>query len=388
MPDLFPIQKLHRAGVVVWDLHAAVRNYTEIYGIEDWSVFHFTPDRLKDSRFLGADVSHQFSIAVGETPGSAIRFELVQPGMGGSTFKHFLYTKGEGVHHLLLNAGDDANLGRVRDIMNGQGVREIQSGNIDGVYKYATFDTRERLGGFYIQAVASDGGAEFDSVMDPDERWDVRSEVSGGWPEGGPFSVPQLGHFGVVVRDLLAKAESYRDFFGFDNWTFGLHNTNPGSLEGPTNNGQPVVHSYFTSSRAIENFGFEIIQPAFGPQHYKEDYLDVVGEGIHHLYVYPPPALADDSEWQHMRDWMAGLQIPMVMSGRLAGRADFYYLDTRAKLGYVSEAVVRIGGGSGGPPRQTPRSDAPVEPMPRVVPPIQNGSNRTFPIDWSKRAGA
>ena len=71
MPDTFPIDKLYRTGVVVWDLKKAVRDYTEVYGIEKWCIFHQTPDRLKGASFFGRSVEHGYSSAVGETPGGA-----------------------------------------------------------------------------------------------------------------------------------------------------------------------------------------------------------------------------------------------------------------------------------------------------------------------------
>ena len=133
MADIFPIDKLYRVGVVVWDLKKAAKDYTEVYGIEDWKVVHHTPDRLHDSAFYGRKVQHGYSSAIGYTPGGAIRFELIQPGAGASTFKQFLYSRGEGVHHLLLRSGDAKDLADLRDWLGGQGIRVIQSGSVDGL---------------------------------------------------------------------------------------------------------------------------------------------------------------------------------------------------------------------------------------------------------------
>lgn len=38
-------------------------------------------------------------------------------------------------------------------------------------------------------------------------------------------------------------------------------------------------------STAIDTprLGFEVIQPTFGPSHYKENYRNLVGEGMHHM---------------------------------------------------------------------------------------------------------
>jgi hypothetical protein len=119
--------------------------------------------------------------------------------------------------------------------------------------------------------------------------------------------------------------------------------TEPGSLEDTTNNGQPVKHAYFTARADIGKnplgmgFGFEVIQPTFGPSHYKEDFLQVLGPGIHHVDLLFP--VADWSEWADVNRWFeVDYGAAMCMSGWIRGRAAlFQYQDARATLGYVIE---------------------------------------------------
>lgn len=382
MADVFPIDKLYRVGVVVWDLKKAATDYTEVYGIKDWKVVHHTPDRLQNSAFYGRKVQHGYSSAIGDTPGGAIRFELIQPGAGASTFKQFLYGRGEGVHHLLLRAGDAKDLADLRDWLAGQGIRVIQSGSVDGLVQSEYYDTRKDLGGYYLKAVATQGG-DFEDAVPADETWDLTGDVK--WPEGAPLNVPLLHHFGIVVRDVVERAESYSKLFGLDNWNFGLWHSGQGSLENATYNGKPVEHAYFTTLLSpITNFGIELMQPSYGPQNYKEDYLDVYGEGVHHLFTQPPPALRDKEHWEQVQKWMASMGVPMVQSASLGGFADFYYLDTKAKLGgYVTETMLRYGAMPG---RPAAAEGAPKE-TPRVLPPPPSGRNsRDFPIDFSAHA--
>jgi hypothetical protein len=377
----FPIDKLHRAGVVVWDLKKAVRDYTEVYGIADWRVVHHTPSRLRDASFAGRKVSHGYSSAVGTTPGGAITFELIQPGPGASSFKQFLYARGEGVHHLLLRAGNKADLRDLTDWLSGQGIGVAQSESIDGLVTTAYFDTRKSLGGYYLKAVATEGG-DFDEAVGADETWNLTSEMQ--WPEGAPLKVPLLHHFGIVVRDVVERAESYSLLFGIDNWNFGLWHSAPGSLENATYNGKPVEHSYFTTLVSpVTNFGFELVQPALGPQNYKEDYLNVFGEGIHHLFTQPPPALRDLDHWKQVEGWMGSMGVPMVQSASLGGWADFYYLDTKQKLGgYITETMVVYGARP--TPAATPADGEKPAEEPRELPPVQAGRNsRDFAIDFT-----
>lgn len=383
MATTFPIDKLYRVGVVVWDLQKSVRDYTEVYGIKEWRVFHHVPSRIKDASYVGRKVTHGYSSAVGETPGGAITFEIIQPGPGASTFKQFLYARGEGVHHLLLRAGEKADLSDLRDWLKGQGIGVMQAGSLDGLIRTEYYDTRKALGGYFLKAVATEGG-DFDQAIAPDETWDFTSEMK--WPEGAPLNVPLLHHFGIVVRDVVERAESYSKLFGIDNWNFGLWHSSPGSLENATYNGKPVEHSYFTTLVSpLTNFGFELVQPALGPQNYKEDYLNLYGEGIHHLFTQPPPALKDMEHWKQVEGWMASMGVPMVQSASLGGWADFYYLDTKQKLGgYVTETMLRYGA----PPARPvePEGETPTE-EPRVLPPVPAGRNsRDFAIDFTAEA--
>jgi hypothetical protein len=88
-----------------------------------------------------------------------------------------------------------------------------------------------------------------------------------------------------------------------------------------------------------ERVAFEVIQPTFGPSHYKEDYLQLIGPGIHHLHC---GMLDDAAEYAAVKERAAAAGVPEVMGGGIfASFLDFYYLDTRAALaGYVTEYVV------------------------------------------------
>ena len=95
-----------------------------------------------------------------------------------------------------------------------------------------------------------------------------------------------LTHFGVVVHDVVERVETFARLFDVPVWR-GMHwHTEPGWLEDTTNNGQPVNHGYFTGradvgkNRSGVPFGFEVVQPTYGPSHYKEDFLQVLGPAM------------------------------------------------------------------------------------------------------------
>jgi hypothetical protein len=120
--------------------------------------------------------------------------------------------------------------------------------------------------------------------------------------------------------------------------------TEPGRLVQPYYIGvggdhRPVDHEYFTTKNIIKNFGFEVIQPTFGPSHYKEDFLDIVGEGIHHLSVLDYTV---QSDWDAHVDWLDSIGVPLCMGGDLRGpEIGFAYVNGQDRLGFVIEAVIR-----------------------------------------------
>jgi hypothetical protein len=158
------------------------------------------------------------------------------------------------------------------------------------------------------------------------------------------MEVSQLHHFGVVVNDVVGSVARYADVFGIRSWNFMNWRTEPGRLDNPFYKGAPVDHEYFCGMGFdFREFGFEIIQPTFGPSHYREDFLREVGEGVHHMQLFYP---RDADHWQRVADWLAPLGIPVVMGSTLRGGATtFYYLDTREALGGWSvEATLRHAG--------------------------------------------
>ncbi len=185
----------------------------------------------------------------------------------------------------------------------------------------------------------------------PDEQWDFSHEVSR--PEGvGVFqSIPRIAHFGVAVRQLSARLPRFAALLGLQSWNSVHFYPAPGSLEYSTLNGAEVKHSFLLATGGFEAFGFELLQGLSGPTHYREEFIDKIGEGIHHMLLLPG---LPEEQWRPIRAWMESLSIPVVMSGRVrSGAAEFYYLDTREKLGgYLTEVIVRRG--SSEPPPSTP----------------------------------
>lgn len=369
-----PLDTLRYVTVVVNDAKATARNYATFYGIDRWRVADLRPDRLKNATMRGRvptappplDLAgpvpvpgeYGFLSAFGSVPNGSITFQLVQPTSGMSTFEEFLVTRGEGVHSLFASVMDRDAFRSLRTWLASQNVPLAQSFRL-GNAEYAYFDMRKPLANFFIQVVVPDDDA-WEASVPVDEEWDFSAEQLR--PDDVKLAVNAEGitHFGVVVDNLSERLPAFATLFGQAVWRGMKWRTAPGSLEDPTNNGVPVNHAYFTGRADLGTnpsglpFGFEVIQPTFGPSHYKEDFLQVLGPGIHHIDVRVP--MADWGEWERTISWLGqSFDAPTCMSGWLRNHsALFQYQDTRRRLGYVTELVAPRPPGAGPSRRSHP----------------------------------
>lgn len=358
MTNSIPIDTLYYATIVAKDAKALARNHAEFYGINQWKVSHLTPDRLQNTSFRGrgramlvdqgltgdhtAPGEYGFISAIGSSPSGGVTFQIVQPSVGLSTFEHFLVTRGQGVHSVFMSVVEKRDFADLKDWLASQGIGMAQSFTVDDAADFFYFDTRKALGGFYVQVVVP-RTPQWQERIKADEEWDFSGEIARPAAAEAPARTVGIPHFGVVVHDVEEKVEMYSRLFGQPRWR-GMHwRTEPGSLEDTTCNGKPVVHAFFTGRGDIGKtpmgipFGFEIVQPTFGPSHYKEDFLQTLGPGIHHIDLSFP--VKDWEEWEALNQWLAkDFDAPTCMSGWLRNHAALYqYQDTRKKLGYVIE---------------------------------------------------
>jgi hypothetical protein len=347
-----PVDKLYHPGVVVRDAKATARNYAEIFGIDQWAVAHYSGNRLADATTHGLEANHSFTVAYGAHPSSGVTFQLVQPDPGdASSYTEFLCTRGEGIHNLCTSILPSADaLPALIDWFAANGVEVGQSCTVDEIFDWYLFDTRKKLGGYYIQVVVPRAD-EWMSKVKFDDGWDFSAEIER--PEGvTPLPLDKVYHFGVVVRDVVDSMTGYARLFGFDRvefWDIGSAGAAARAplpmvvLEQPTYYGNPVDHRIFNSLTEVADFGFEVIQTTVGPIHYKEDFLEPLGEGIHHLF----PCMFDDEDTYERHDkWMTSIGAPIVQSGNprrgdTVGLGEYFYWDTREKLGgYLLEGII------------------------------------------------
>ena len=215
-------------------------------------------------------------------------FRLVQPAGGDGPFAAFLARRGEGIGGLGLAVGRAAG--------------------------------PEALGGCAVEPAAGAPDAA-------DEEWDL-----GG---GALQPAPRVAHAGVVVRDLDQRSASWDRVFGPLGWRFTRLRPAPATLDG-----HPVEHEFRLARAEVGGLEIELIEPTVEPTHYRREFLDRFGEGVHHLLLWP--ALTE-AEWPGLRRWMESNGAPVVTSGAVrSGGAEYFYLDTRRLLGgYLVEAILR-----------------------------------------------
>jgi len=353
---LLPVDRLYSVGVVVKDLGAATRRYAEIFGIDRWEVRRFGPERLTDVLAHGRPVTPGFRTATGTTrvpPPSGhplagplsvpVTFELVQPLAGESPFQEFRFVRGQGVSHLALAVQDEAAFEATRRRLAERGIPIAASMTVDGRLRRHFIDTRKTLGGYLVEVRVPLGStaASGPDLLDlaPDEVWDHSGAYTR--PDGvGPLPVSGVSHFGVVVHDLMESLRRYHEILGVERWAIRDWRTEPGLLENAFYRGEPVEHEYFTGLTPFQDFGFEVIQPTFGPSHYNREFRDRYGEGVHHMLLHIE---TDPEAWDRTRRWLASIGVPLAMGADLMGGATaFCYHDTWAALGgYIVEGVLR-----------------------------------------------
>ena len=314
---------------------AAAAKMARMYGIARWDVVDNGPEHLSEAVIHGFKTPYRFRTARGgvDTPGGRVDFQLVQPLEGWSTYQEWLITRGEGVVGMAIAEIGQDEYAALAPWLSEQKVEVAQSNVLDGVVERVQLDTRKALGGFYMELlVARD--PDWRTKLKIDETWDLSADVPA---EGALLPISAFRHFGVVVHDLMKVVPEWNRLFGATEFRFMNWKNGPESLVDPVYNGAPVNHEYFTTTPTIgQLLSFELIQPTFGPSHYKEDVLIPLGEGVHHLFT----GLVDGrATWDGIEARMRAEGAPVCMGGGLGDDlANFYYLDTRQVLpGYVTE---------------------------------------------------
>lgn len=313
---MIPAGELRHLTVVVRDLEAAARGYALVYGIGRW--------RVARARGLPQ------AVATGTTA-AGLTFRLVEPAGRGGLFDESLAARGPGIHGLCLTVLSQPEMRHLAARLAEAGVAVVREEAPAGGSRHYHLDTRSALGGFWLEAVVPVGRDR------ADEEWHLAA--AGRRPPGVP-GVDRLWHVGIAVRSLAERLPAYERLLGMSGWDRVDFRPEPGSLDRSTLDGAAVRHAFSLAKGRLADIELELIEPTLEPTHYGREFIDRIGEGIHHLLALP--ALREQ-EWLRLRAWMESLGVPVAMSGLVrSGAAEFFYLDTRRLLGgHLLEAICR-----------------------------------------------
>lgn len=100
MRETIDISGVHQVAVVVHDIEAAVRVYSDRFGLGPWPVLTHDSPYLTGTRIRGKNT--RYSMRIASVQVGSVAWELIQPLEGQSIYAEFLATRGEGMHHVLV----------------------------------------------------------------------------------------------------------------------------------------------------------------------------------------------------------------------------------------------------------------------------------------------
>lgn len=131
---------LCQIALVVKDIEKAVKFYSEIFNVDPPTLFSIPPQEEAKTQYRGKPTETRAKLAVFKM--GPVVLELIQPDEEPSSWKEFLDTKGEGVHHIGFMVDDRE---AVLDKMGKMGIAVRHYGEYPGG-SYTFVDSEEQLG--------------------------------------------------------------------------------------------------------------------------------------------------------------------------------------------------------------------------------------------------
>jgi methylmalonyl-CoA/ethylmalonyl-CoA epimerase len=135
--------KITQIAVVVRDIEAALKTYTNTLGWGPWSVFDYKPPLLHDTWVKGEQVEYRMIGAEASVDG--LGFELIQPVSGPSIYQEFLDAHGEGVQHIACMKHSDQDSSLMKEHWRAHGAEVLMSGRIGESIEFYYLNTAPML---------------------------------------------------------------------------------------------------------------------------------------------------------------------------------------------------------------------------------------------------
>jgi methylmalonyl-CoA/ethylmalonyl-CoA epimerase len=141
--NTFKCRSICQVGFVVKDVQASARQWAELLGVEMPEIIVTGPVEEANTKFHGESSPARAQIAFFHFGDVAL--ELIEPIDGPSTWRDFLETKGEGVHHIAFHVGDKNDMNNHTKMFEEKGMPIEQQGDFTGGC-YAYIDSKRKLG--------------------------------------------------------------------------------------------------------------------------------------------------------------------------------------------------------------------------------------------------
>jgi 4-hydroxyphenylpyruvate dioxygenase-like putative hemolysin len=133
---------------------------------------------------------------------------------------------------------------------------------------------------------------------------------------------------GVIVKDVDACVDKYRELLGLRDWHINYFDTKTGKGRKFHKDGKPIDAKLKVAWINIGNVELELIEPQDEESHYAE-FLREEGPGIHHL-------LFATTDYDKCAATMVENNIDVVCSGEYQ-HTRFQMFDTKKDLGLICE---------------------------------------------------
>ncbi|NLG85279.1 MAG: VOC family protein [Firmicutes bacterium] len=134
------MEDLCQIGIVVRDIERTAANYARLLGLPVPEIVLTDPEEKAHTRYRGRPTKARAKLAFFQVGGMAV--ELIEPDDAPSTWREFLKTHGEGLHHLGFKVqGMDGIIAGLAQ----EGIELVQRGDYEGG-RYAYLDAVARLG--------------------------------------------------------------------------------------------------------------------------------------------------------------------------------------------------------------------------------------------------
>ena len=308
-------KNLVQVGMVVSDLCKSMQSYVFYYGFGPMYVLEFNHSNVSDMYLYGK--RQNYSMNLGICPIGDVRFELIEP-ISKSIYSDYINQYGQDIiHHLKMGV---ENYWEALEYLESIGIKIIQSGHQlgdRGKNMYTYLETRDSLG-FIIEVV----NVEKDFIKPEPDSWFPEEKNQTPRPV---FVRPS--QVGIVVKDLKAKIEQYRELFGLEPWTikeFNKENTTDMHVYGKEKD-YAIKAGFYT----LGNVRIKLIEPL--TDSIFSDFYDRYGEGvIHHLGM-------EIDNYSSVINSLKSIDVEVIQSGCYQDKIKYSYLATQSGLNFIVE---------------------------------------------------